>query len=122
MESLKEACLKKPFKSFSDIIPGEYIVRNIALVTSRYGLRVRIDFDTFYMYLPERFNITLNATRCEELSKSPKLMIYSGKDTADKNRLLLDFQEVALCTKTTLEGLISAGATITEVKQLPQDH
>lgn len=96
LNKLKTACIKKPFKSFKDLTPGEYIVNSFVVVeTKNYGQRIRINLDEFYMYLPERFQEVLDQAAIAELNLGPKIMIYSGKDVTDQNRLILDFQEVA---------------------------
>lgn len=105
MEALKAACVKKSFKGFKELAPGEYIVRNFQLASSKYGPRVRIDLDDFYMYLPERFATALTPSRIEELNKAPKIMVFSGKDPLNKERLLLEFHDVEVFTKSVFSGL-----------------
>ncbi|DAC81321.1 hypothetical protein QKK82_gp03 [Mayetiola barley midge adintovirus] len=96
LNKLKTACIKKPFKSFKDLAVGEYIVNSFVVVeTKNYGQRIRINLDEYYMYLPERFQQMLDAATIAELNGGPKVMIYSGKDATDQNRLILDFQDVA---------------------------
>lgn len=91
MDSLKTACLTKTFKSFKDLAVGEYMINRFTHVDTKHGKRVRIDLDGYYMYLPERFSI-LSETEIIELNSSQKIMIYSGKDSNNQNRLKLDFQ------------------------------
>lgn len=92
MESLKTACAKTTFKSFKDLAVGEYLINRFLFVDTHFGKRIRINLDGFYMYLPERF-ATLTESELNDLNSSQKIMIYSGKDANNQNRLLLDFQE-----------------------------
>lgn len=94
---LKNACLKKPYKSFKDLAPGEYIIKQFSVVTSKYeGKRiVRIDMEESYMYLPERFATSMTDAIIAELNASPKIMVFTGKDMNDRERLILDFHDVS---------------------------
>lgn len=96
---LKEACLKKSFKSFKNVQPGEYIVSLFEKCETDHGERVRISIDDFYMYLPERFNKPLSHEKINELNKTPKIMVYGGKDGDAQNRLILDFKEASYFTE-----------------------
>lgn len=98
LDVLKTACLKKSFRSFNDLVPGEYIIQHFTLMNTNFGKRVRIDMDDAYMYLPERFAMGLNEAAIAELNASPKIMIFSGKDSKDRNRLILDFKTVSYFT------------------------
>lgn len=93
LDALKLACLKKKFTSFKDIVPGEYIVDKFTIVDTTHGKRIRIDLRDSYMYLPERFASALTESALVELNKTPKVMVYGGKDRDDRDRLILDFRE-----------------------------
>lgn len=99
LSMLNEACSKKSFKSFNDLLPGEYIVKHFEKHESKHGERVRIAIDDYYMYLPQRFNTTLSQGRLDELNKSPKIMVYGGKDISARDRLILDFKDVSYFTE-----------------------
>lgn len=92
LNSLRFNCMKKKIASFNNLPIGQYVVNKFSIVETSHGTRVRIDLDETYMYLPERFT-KLTPDKIEELSKSSKIMIYDGKDSANKNRLILDFAE-----------------------------
>lgn len=94
LDCLKAACEKKPFRSFDDLMPGEYIINEFSQVDTQYGNRLRISMEngTVFMFLPERFN--MDEEGIKELNSSPKIMVYRGKDVKAKNRLLLDFQDL----------------------------
>lgn len=92
LDSLKIACLPKTFKSFKDLAPGEYIVQHFSTMDTIYGKRLRVDLDECYLYLPERFVKSLSEAAVAELNLSPKIMVYTGKDVGNQNRLMLDFQ------------------------------
>lgn len=93
LNALKLACLKKNFVSFKDLAPGEYIIKTFTVVDTTHGRRVRIDLADTYMYLPERFAIALTESAVLELNKTPKVMVFQGKDKNDRDRLILDFRE-----------------------------
>lgn len=93
LNALKLACIKKNFVSFKEINSGEYIVEKFTVVDTSHGKRVRIDLRDSYMYLPERFVGALTEPVLAELNKSPKVMVYGGKDSSNRDRLILDFRE-----------------------------
>lgn len=97
MESLamlRDACVVKSFKSFKDIQPGDYIVTFFDKTITDHGERVRVTMDDGYMYLPHRFN-KLPQEVLDDLNKTPKIMIYGGKDPSARNRLIIDFKDTA---------------------------
>lgn len=91
---LKSACVNKPFKSFKNLLVGDYIVEDFQRVTTSYGDRVRIEIFDAVMYLPERFSRILSDGLLTELNESTVVMSYSGKDPNTSNRLLLDFDVI----------------------------
>lgn len=98
MDKLKSACkktsIKKTYKSFKDINIGEYNINRFAVVDCQFGKRIRIDLDEFFMYLPERFVKFLTDADIDQLNEAvPKVMVYSGKDAENKDRLILDFKD-----------------------------
>lgn len=97
LQTLKSACKKKFFKGFKEIANGEYTmeytVKRFTSIDTNYGPRIRMDMGDFYMVLPERIGEDLTVADLESLNKAPKLMIYYGRDTADHNRILIDFFE-----------------------------
>lgn len=94
MDALKSAADKKAFQSFKDLEKGEYFIEKFFHIDTQHGTRVRVDLTDTYMYLPERYVKRLTEEICAELSKTPKIMIYKGKDPNISNRLILDFKEV----------------------------
>lgn len=52
MEELLFACEKRPYKSFSNLSNGEYIVKRFSVVETKFGTRVRVDCEGFYVFLP----------------------------------------------------------------------
>lgn len=93
LSALKSACVKKKYKSFKELVLGEHVVKKFNIVETTHGKRVRIETDQFYMYLPERFVTVLTEPVIEELNKSPKIMVYGGKDETERDRLILDFRD-----------------------------
>lgn len=95
MEALNFACAKKTYRSFKNLEPGEYIVNNFTIVDTIHGKRVQIIMGDSYMLLPERFIQKLDTEKVNILSKAPKVMIYGGKDSTDRDRLILKFRSDA---------------------------
>lgn len=95
LNTLNAACVHKKFASFKDLSPGEYIVDKFAIVHTMFGDRIRIDLQDTYMYLPESILKTVTIADIAELNKTPKIMIYGGKDVDNHNKLILSFSEVA---------------------------
>lgn len=96
MEALKQACKVQTFKSFENIVPGEYRVQEFAFVETKFGRKIKVETETFYCFLPTRFLVFINTSEhIDELNSNPQVMIYKGKDVQRKNRLVLDFQPVA---------------------------
>lgn len=95
LTALKNACVQKiTYKSFKDIQHGEYVIRRFSLAKTIHGKKVRIELDNdTYMYLPERFADALTESVIQELNSKPKIMVYKGKDAAQKDRLILDFKD-----------------------------
>lgn len=73
------------YKSFKSLSHGEYIIRKFSEVESPWGIRIRIDFDNGYSYLPERYN-QLSEEQIKELNSTSKMLIYSGKDRDNGER------------------------------------
>lgn len=93
MEKLRAACGTKNYQSFNDLAVGDYIVHEFAWVDTSHGRRIRISLENHYMYLPDRFE-SLSDADIAELNATLKVMVYGGKDSKKKNRLILDFHEV----------------------------
>lgn len=89
---LKMLSVKKSFKSFKDLVPGEYIIEKFAFADTAHGTRVRIDIGETYMLLPQRYN-DLTEEQIKLLNSTPKVMVYGGKDSSDRDRLILDFRD-----------------------------
>lgn len=94
LAALQSACEKKNFQSFKNLKFGDYIVRKFSIVDTLHGKRIQVDVNDGYMYLPERFVGVLSQNIIDELNKSPKIMVYKGKDANDGNRLILEFKEI----------------------------
>lgn len=100
MDSLNLACGSKVYQSFQTLSIGDYIVNHFSTVTTPRGDRIRIDLDESYMLLPERFFNLLNQEKLDLLNKSPKIMIYGGKDHLNRSRLILEFRDSAYYAET----------------------
>lgn len=100
MATLNQACEKKPFQSFKNLPVGEYIVNHFSRVQTSYGERIQIDLNDTYMLLPERFSKLLDQHQLDTLNKSPKIMIFSGKDSTAKERLILEFRDSSYYAET----------------------
>lgn len=86
LEALKLKCEYQPYKNFGDLEEGRYTIYHFAISKTKRGKCVRIDLGKFYMFLPERFAEVLDEDKIDELNKSPKVMIYKGKDPANQDR------------------------------------
>lgn len=95
LAALNTACALKTYKSFKHLEKGEYIVDHFSIVNSTHGDRVRIDMADTYMLLPERFIKLLNVEKIDALNKSPKIMVFGGKDSSNRDRLILEFRSGA---------------------------
>lgn len=92
LEDLNTACVGKLYKSFKELPVGEYIVVKFHIVETAHGKRIRIDLAETYMLLPERFARALTPEKINALNKSPKIMIFNGKDSSNRDRLMLEFR------------------------------
>lgn len=99
MDALNMACEKKLYQSFKNLAPGEYIVEKFSLMDTAHGERIRIDLAETYMLLPERFTKKLDEEDIDVLNKSPKIMVYGGKDSSNRDRLILKFRGDAYFTE-----------------------
>lgn len=118
LNALKAACSRKKFvgfknannwpkfRSFTDILPGEYIVNKFSIVNTKYGERIRIDLHDSYMFLPKCFLKDLPREYIEEWNKAPKMMTYKGRDAENRDALILEFNEVSYY-EAELFGLIT---------------
>lgn len=95
LAALNSACVKKTYQSFEKLERGEYIVDGFSIVDTARGKRVRIDMADTYMLLPERFFKQLSEETIAALNKAPKIMVYGGKETNNRNRLILEFRSDA---------------------------
>lgn len=90
--ALKRASAPMNFKSFKNLEVGEYVTRKFMKVKTKYGPRVRVHIEDFYIYLPERHATELDDTLIEQLNNNLTMMKYMGKDEENQNRLLIDFE------------------------------
>lgn len=95
MNALNMACSKKTYQSFKNLQPGEYIVNQFSIVDTIHGKRVRVDLVDSYMLLPERFIHQLGQDQINVLNKASKIMVYGGKNSSDRDRLILEFRSDA---------------------------
>lgn len=72
---------KKAYKSFSELNVGEYEIKKFALVETKFGLKVQVFIEDFYVFLPTRFTNRINTQKqIDDLNKIPSKMIYNGRD------------------------------------------
>lgn len=109
MNSLQTACSKRVYKSFENLAVGEYIIKSFTMWGTEFGPRIRIDMDETFMFLPKRFADALTEPQVVDLNKSPKIMVYSGKDDQENGRLILDFKEL-IGTVVGANTVANAGA------------
>lgn len=93
------AFLKKaswtPAIGFKDLPIGNYIVSDFKIVeTKNYGSRLLVNLGDKQLFLPARFAKDITDEIVADLNKTPKLMVYSGRDEARNNMVLLDFKNI----------------------------
>lgn len=93
LNALKFSAKYRPYKSFTSLKMGKYIINKFSSAETEHGERIRIDLDKFYMYLPGRFS-GFSSDQLSELNKTQKLMIYKGRDKKNHDRLIIEFEEV----------------------------
>lgn len=93
---LKAACLCNGYRGFKDLLKGNYVIDRFSLVDTNHGPRVRIDVNTWYMFLPERFSKFIKEENLQDLNAATVIMTYSGKDQNNRNRLMLDFDVISI--------------------------
>lgn len=71
-----------------------------------------VDMGNAYMYLPERYT-DLSEDKINTLNKTPKIMVYDGKDPADRDRLILDFRD----TQTYFADLLTNSEILNDQPQ-----
>lgn len=91
ISALKRASAPMNFKSFAELPVGEYVARKFCIVKSKFGPRVRVHIDDYFMYLPERHAVELDEKLIEILNNNIVMLKYMGKDPRNQNRLLIDF-------------------------------
>lgn len=94
MEALQDACSKvSSYINFDKLPLGEHKVADFHKVSTQFGPRIRVSVDDqHYMFLPERLS-SLNAETLKKLNQKPRIMVYSGKDRENNDRLNIEFKE-----------------------------
>lgn len=93
---LKTANLGREYKSFKDLPVGSYVIKRFSLFETTYGVRVRIEINDWYMFLPERFTGFIRDENIADLNAATVVMTYSGKDMNNQSRLILDFDVITI--------------------------
>lgn len=88
MDELLHACEKRSYKSFNDLAVGEYTVKNFSVADTKYGERLRVDCDGFYLFLPERLSTPkiIAPDNIDKMNKRQQIMIFRGKDAELRGR------------------------------------
>lgn len=109
-EALQNACSSKSFESFSKLTPGRHQIVHFKLMKTRYGQRVAALIGRIYYYLPNYVSEQINTPkRISELNDSRYEMVYRGRDTLHKNRILLDFVPIPEENMDFDEGIDTVG-------------
>lgn len=94
--ALKSASIytSMPYKSFMNLNIGSYHVVKFERETSILGERIRMDFNDYFMFLPQRFSKRLDDELLTELNAhgTTVMMTYSGKGS--NSWPLLDFDVI----------------------------
>lgn len=85
------SCSQK-YTNFDNLKVGEYPVRRFTIVETKQGDRVRADLDEYFVFLPKRYFDKISEERCAVLNKFKYIMVYSGKEYGNKDRIILTFK------------------------------
>lgn len=94
LQLLKNASNSKPVANFDKLAAGDYFISNFAVVETKFGSRLRIDLGDKAVLLPERFTVGLTPEKVCELNEGNYILVYKGKDRAQNNKLIVDFEAV----------------------------
>lgn len=83
-------------KSFDELAKGEYRIVQFKLNNTRFGLRLTVHFEDFFVWLPSRFSDKISSQdQVNELNQKAAsgnyFMRYDGKDKDRKGFLLIKF-------------------------------
>lgn len=83
-------------KRFDELETGKYKIKKFEIFETKYGKRLTVHCDDFFVYLPKRFSDAINSSELlnvlnEKAENSDYFMEYNGKDKNRKNLLLLSF-------------------------------
>lgn len=95
--TLKAACSQTftPCKNFDQVPVGDYNVVQFQLLDTKYGKKIKVVFENFHVFLPNRFAKAIDTEeKVIGLNSLPYIMKYRGKDVKRQNRLILDFETV----------------------------
>lgn len=95
--SLKSACNQSitPHKNFDQVEVGDYNVVSFQLLDTKYGKKLKVIFENFHVFLPDRFSKVIDTEdKVNSLNSIQYVMKFRGKDTQRQNRLILDFDAV----------------------------
>lgn len=80
-------------KKFDNLVIGDYLVKSFQLKDTKFGLRVFVEIDDFYLILPARFSDKINSKeQLEELNDQKWKMEYRGKNKDEFGKLMIDFK------------------------------
>lgn len=87
MDKLLESCEFRPYKGFGDVERGEYAVKRFSVADTKYGHRVRVDLEEFYVYLPARFQaLDFPKDRIDDLNLKDVILVFKGKEPGVNGR------------------------------------
>lgn len=95
--TLRNACLEeikytKVYKSFEELEQGEYEVLEFILADTKFGPKIQVLTDDFYVFLPSRFSQQINTReQIDDLNNGRCIMIFKGKSSKG---IHLDFKKI----------------------------
>lgn len=92
LKLLKDASNAKPITNFDDLAVGDYLISSFLLVETKFGSRLRIDLGDKVVFMPARYSVCLTHENVKELNDGQYLLCYKGKDKAQNNKLIVDFE------------------------------
>lgn len=86
-------------KKFEELEIGDYKIKCFELVkTKKFGVRLIVRMEDFFVWLPPRFSDKINSNQLlvdmnKKASENNFYMRYNGKDIDQHGKILLDFIE-----------------------------
>lgn len=94
LKLLKDASNAKPITNFDDLAAGDYLISSFLLVETKFGTRLRVDLGDKVVFMSARYAVGMTDEKVRELNDGQYLLCYKGKDKAQHNKLIVDFESL----------------------------